>query len=521
MPVETKNAGSEWGMERIVSEMHRLNPGELEKNVKKELFRRKCVEFVEGAVKIEDKDVMGLVVPFTLWPDQKKVLRRFVKNRRVVVLKARQLGLTWLALAYACWRLVHRPGYWVVALSKREDPDAKELIRRVKFILRHLPDWMIREKSEAEKGWNGAVWEATALKVEIQFPGQEPSVFQSMTSSPESGRSFTANLILFDEWAFQQYAEELWAAGYPVINRPTGGQVIGLSTGNRGTLFESIWNGAVSGDNNFKPIFLPWNADPRRTSGWYKRTRQDMPNSYKREYPRSPDEAFTVGQGAFFPEWDFDTHVMMDYGWYPPDYCQIYGAYDAGYGSRACFKWYAVFPDGRAVGYREYYPHQVTDLEQAKQINKMSLRPDGTPERLVKIFADPSCWNKQSGTGESTAEVFLKAGIRMLPADNDLANGWRRLHQWLGVGEDGSPHLSFTHSCGNTIRTYPSCEQSKTNPEDIARNSEHHPQDVDRYFVMGRPAPGRVVNIRKQENKLPPELREDGVQRKAVGWFEW
>lgn len=146
----------------------------------------------------------------------------------------------------------------------------------------------------------------------------------------------------------------------------------------------------------------------------------------------------------------------------------------------------------RAIGYREYYPHQVTDMDQAREIKRMSIRPDGEPEDILSIRCDPSAWNKQSSSGMSTAEVFADEGLVMLKGDKDLNNGWRRLHQWLQPREnmDGDailPALTFTRGCGNTIRTYPSCEQSVSNPDDINAKCEHHAQDVDRYFVMGRP----------------------------------
>ena len=39
-------------------------------------------------------------IPFKLWPAQKEVAQTFQDHRLVVVLKARKLGLTWLALAF-------------------------------------------------------------------------------------------------------------------------------------------------------------------------------------------------------------------------------------------------------------------------------------------------------------------------------------------------------------------------------------------------------------------------------------
>lgn len=440
--------------------------------------------FIDKFVFIEDRDKKEIAIPFKLWPKQIEALEQIVRNRLVIVLKARQLGLTWLVLVYSVWKMVTRAGYSIIALSKKEDPDAKELIRRVKFILRHLPKWLVLENSKAPDNYSGLTWEATALKIMVNHPMLEPSSFQSMSSAPDSGRSFTANLVFLDEWAFQEWAEQIWDGAYPLINRPTGGQVIGLSTGKRNTLFEKEWNRAVSGESNFTPVFLSWRTDPRRDEAWHVQTKLDMPNSYRNEYPLNPEDAFTVGEGAFFEEWDETTHVI-DY-WEPPKHWQIYGAYDPGFASNACFKWYAVSPDENAICFREYYPHRVTDEDQAKEIVRLSCYSDRTPFVFRSIAADTDAWIKSRSAGISTAEKFLDYRLILTQATKDLENGWRRLHQWLkpfkGHDEKPTALLRFTKNCKNTRRTYPSCESSKTNPEDIDRNNEHHPQDC---FVAG------------------------------------
>ena len=492
------------------------------------ILRQKIKEniffFISRYVYIEDRDSQETAIPFSLWPEQRKALNKMLSNRLIIILKARQLGLTWMTLVYSVWKMLTRTGYSIVALSKKEEPDAKELIRRVKFILNHLPMWMVREKSKAPENYSGLIWESTALKVTINHPGKEPSTFQSMSSAPDSGRSFTANLVLLDEWAFQEYAEEIWAGAYPLINRPTGGQVIGLSTGKRNTLFETEWNRAMTGTSGFVPIFLPWTTDIRRTREWYEQTKIDLPNSYRNEYPTNPADAFSVGAGAFFEEWDEDVHVIDHFE--PTKEMSIYGAYDPGFASYACFKWYAITRDGKAVCFREYYPHRATDEEQAKQIIQMSCYDDGLPQTLSfvlyedterqqtvkvdvpgtpfffdRIVADSDAWTKSRDYGISTAEIFDSFGLSMWQADKSLGPGWRRLHQWLrpyiDQHGDRTASLVFTRACKNTRRTYPSCVSSRSNPEDIDRNCEHHAQDTDRYFCASRPVPKIIKH--KQE----------------------
>lgn len=456
------------------------------------LIRSNCRRFIRRYVSIFDPDVPGVVIPFRLWPAQEQVLDAFLTKRLVIVLKARQLGLTWLALAYTLWRMLFSPGFTAIAISRREK-DAQKLVERVEFMLRHLPGWIVRPVESRTTGME--TWEATAAKVVIHHPDGEDSSFEALPTSPDVGRSLTASLLLLDEWAVQEWAEKVWQGVYPSVNRPTGGQVIGVSTGRRGTLFERIWNGAKSGNNGFYPVFLPYHADPRRTPEWRAATIANMVNG-RQEYPETEADAFSAGEGAAFPQWDERIHVFGDANWYPGPGVnwRLYRAYDPGFMTRACCKWYAVHPDGWAVCYREYYPTQVVDAIQAEDIRQMSRTPDGKPERIAMTIAGRDAWNKKSDTGKCTADIFAEHGIPLTPADTDRANGWRRLREWLQPleGPDGQmmARLRFTRACPNTIRVYPAATQDENDPEEVDFD-EDHPLDCDRYFVMSGPRPAR------------------------------
>lgn len=308
--------------------------------------------YIEKYIKIEDRDSTKLAIKFELWDKQKEVLNAFVKERLNIVLKARQLGLTWLALAYINHELIFNSGYQVVALSKKED-DAKELVRRQVFILRHLPNWLIRHKDEVKNGWKGLNWESTASSITIHFKDSEDSVFNSFSASQDSGRSFTANLVLLDEWAFQQWAREIWASAYPTINRPTGGKIIGLSTAKRLTLFEEIWNKAKRGANSFNPIFLDWKTDPRRDENWYNETKNNLGElQTMQEYPNTPEEAFMASEGVAFPEFSYDIHVIKHFT--PPSYWKRWISGDNGYDDPFAWYWFAVDEFGTVHIYNEY-----------------------------------------------------------------------------------------------------------------------------------------------------------------------
>ena len=133
------------------------------------------VYFVETYGHIEDRNSEEIIQKFTLWPDQKKALEDMLNHKWTIVLKARQLGISWLVLHYAAWLNVTHYGKSVIGLSRTEE-EAKELVRRMCVILRNMPA-LVREKGNTT-GWDGAWFESSAMKVTIHFPGHADSVFQ-------------------------------------------------------------------------------------------------------------------------------------------------------------------------------------------------------------------------------------------------------------------------------------------------------------------------------------------------------
>ena len=85
--------------------------------------------FIENYCQIEDKDTPGVAVPFALWDGQREALQELAAHKLNIILKARQLGITWLVLAYAVHLLLKTPGATVIAISRTEE-EAKELVRR-------------------------------------------------------------------------------------------------------------------------------------------------------------------------------------------------------------------------------------------------------------------------------------------------------------------------------------------------------------------------------------------------------
>jgi hypothetical protein len=81
------------------------------------------------------------LIPFKTFNYQKDLLKDFNDYRFNIILKARQLGISTISAGYIVWfMLFHRDKNILVIATKFQT--AANLVKKVKSIMKHLPDWM-------------------------------------------------------------------------------------------------------------------------------------------------------------------------------------------------------------------------------------------------------------------------------------------------------------------------------------------------------------------------------------------
>lgn len=257
--------------------------------------RESCDYFIDTYCVIDDTQGHGDgsgTMPFRLWDAQREVVKTLVAEDKVIILKARQLGISWLCCAYVLWRCLVQNGQNVLLFSQGET-EAKEMLRRVQVLYERLPEWLQASLPRLGK--------ANASKLEFT----NESRIQSMPATPRAGRSLTASVVVMDEAAWMMFGDQLYTAAKPTMDG--GGQLVMLSTANGvGGLFHSIWTKAVAKANEFVTVFLPWWARPGRDQAWYEKkvAEETDPTRVKQEYPANATEAFLASGRVRFPgEW--------------------------------------------------------------------------------------------------------------------------------------------------------------------------------------------------------------------------
>ena len=159
------------------------------------------------------------------YPYQQTLVELLQQGENVVVNKSRQIGVSWTAMAYAIWLTIFHPDVVVLVLSAKQQY-AIELIKKAKFFFRKLPSWLRPEMNKDTQTEMGFIFRV----VEDGDVFTAESGIISLTTTTDSGRGFSAALVIMDEAAFLPAAEETWTAVLPTTSH--GGQVLVVSTPN-------------------------------------------------------------------------------------------------------------------------------------------------------------------------------------------------------------------------------------------------------------------------------------------------
>jgi len=262
-------------------------------------YRDDVAAFIHERIVIDDAQDIGDgqgTMPFHLWDAQKDLLEAVLSERLLFILKARQLGISWLVCAYALHLCLYRPSRVVLLFSIGQD-EANEMMRRITVMYERLPQELKAELPSVTKSNTEEIAWANGSQI------------QSLPARKSAGSGYTASLVILDEFAKNENAAALYTAVKPTIDG--GGKLIILSTANgTANLFYDMCQRAISGAGRFAFRFLPWHVRPGRTQEWYNATAADAVDAslMKQEYPATPDEAFEATDvDTFLPSitlWD-------------------------------------------------------------------------------------------------------------------------------------------------------------------------------------------------------------------------
>lgn len=215
-----------------------------------------AIYFINKYVKIVTLDEG--VVPFKLWPFQKKLIHLLHKERFVIGKLLRQVGKTSTVIAYFVWLTTFTDDLNIlIAANKRQT--AEDILQKFKLSYENVPVWMQQGVIEWNKG---------------NIVLENGSKIRASSTTSGAARSGSYNIVLLDEFAHieTKLAAEFYTSVYPVISSGKNTKIFMISTPKGMNLFYTFWNDAVNKKNKYVPFEVHWTDVPGRDKKWYDTT---------------------------------------------------------------------------------------------------------------------------------------------------------------------------------------------------------------------------------------------------------
>lgn len=165
---------------------------------------KKCMDspvyFMKYYVKIQHP--MRGTILFDLYKFQEETLNDFHVYKNNIILKSRQMGISTLVAAYSLWMMLFHSDKKILLISLKQEV-AKEVITKVRFANENLPTWLkvkcIEDNRLSLKFVNG-------------------SQINASSTTKKSGVSHALSLLIIDEAALIDDAEDLWTSAQPALS---------------------------------------------------------------------------------------------------------------------------------------------------------------------------------------------------------------------------------------------------------------------------------------------------------------
>jgi len=254
-----------------------------QEKVEQELLWRRCRDdftyFCLNFWKIPVPETGASPLDFDVRTYQHELAKVLDEAEMIVVLKARQVGLTTVAVAKAFHKAFFFSDHQWLIVSSGEDA-AKKALGRVAYGYWRLPAWMRERGPElVNKSSQKLEWD-------------NDSKIESLASTAAAGRGDSVYGVIFDEAAHMQDAESVFGALEPLCY---GIMIVFSTAKGMGNWFHERWIDSEMADSMWTGVFFPWHVVPDRDQKWYDEKQllyRGQEWLFYQEYPSSAEEAF-------------------------------------------------------------------------------------------------------------------------------------------------------------------------------------------------------------------------------------
>lgn len=213
--------------------------------------------FAAACLKIQTKD--GQLIPFKLNKVQNEILKKInacqqqKKPVRLIIVKARQLGVSTLMAGYIFWQAVTKSNRRAMIVAHRAE-DASGLLQKSHLFYQKMPEMIRPDKKSLSK-------------TDMSFLGLNSSLDVGTAGTGSLGRSRTLQLLHLSECAFyNEKGHEAMLGVLQTVSKSPETVVTMESTANGmdNWFYDEVIR-AERTDSDYQILFFPWFDDPGYT----------------------------------------------------------------------------------------------------------------------------------------------------------------------------------------------------------------------------------------------------------------
>jgi len=396
--------------------------------------------------------------PFPQYEYLKDLAMNLMTERLILILKSRQMVITWTAVSFALWEVIFRGAGDVLFISKREI-EAHELISRAKFIYRNLPVWMRPELTSDNKST-------------LEFGNINSRIF-SVPNSANAVRTYSPRRIIWDEMPHAPFDEEIWEAVVPVIEKD--GSFVGLGTPNGPfTKHAELW---LDKKNEMKKISVHYSLNPTKDTEWLKSKSLLSEEAWAREQELD----ITSGTELIYTTFS-EKNVCNEIENYKK--LRIFRFMDFGFHTPVVL-WGYLKCNMELVIFHEWYGEDNTIGEMAEAIMDVDELLGLTEDDIEMSYGDPA--------GESITDEGLNAAekIRLIIYGFKFSSRKSNIMPGIDVvrtkiqNAEGVQSLKVYGKCKRLISDVRSYRKAKNSELPVKDNVVDHGCDSLRYGIIG------------------------------------
>jgi len=359
-------------------------------------------------------------LPFILWDFQVMLMRwleeRYRNNQDGLIDKSRDMGVTWVTLAWILHKWLFEPGFAALVGSRKEDLVDNRTwdshFGKLEYMLRRIPGWMLPAGFDFGR-------HRQFLKLVNPENG---NYVVGESANAQFSRQGRYSVVFFDEAAFWPDFASAWRAAGSATNCR-----IAVSTPNRMNTF-----GRMVHSGQYPHLRIHWRMHPRKDDQWYEKqkaryTAEDLAQEIDISYAGSMT-------GLVYPSW-----VDVPKGIYPyvPGW-PVFTSWDFGVADPTAIIWWQKDPVSKRVRMLDCYSNQGKPIDfyvpfvlgyipsdwpyeyTAQEREKIAIH--GTWGQPVN-YGDPAGSQRSADTARSVIDRLREFGIAIVT--NPRANDFR------------------------------------------------------------------------------------------------